>query len=78
MPAERVPMRCVREILRLLNYYYGLGISTPGYIGGYFWWHCYEDMLPHYPGYGMDDPASRLDGNGSVGDPRPTQRSSSA
>jgi len=28
-------------------YYYGLNISTPGYIGGYFWWYYYEDMLPY-------------------------------
>jgi hypothetical protein len=21
----------------MINYYYGLNISTPGYIGGYFW-----------------------------------------
>ena len=31
----------------MINYYYGLNISTPGYIGGYFWWHYYEDMLPY-------------------------------
>jgi hypothetical protein len=29
----------------MINYYYGLNISTPGYIGGYFWWYYYEDML---------------------------------
>ena len=31
----------------MINYYYGLNITTPGYIGGYFWWHYYEDMLPY-------------------------------
>ncbi|MGB9645499.1 MAG: hypothetical protein WCB44_10310 [Stellaceae bacterium] len=31
----------------MINYYYGLNISTPGYIGGYFWWYYYEDMLPY-------------------------------
>jgi len=31
----------------MINYYYGLNLSTPGYIGGYFWWHYYEDMLPY-------------------------------
>jgi hypothetical protein len=31
----------------MVNYYYGLNISTPGYIGGYFWWYYYEDMLPY-------------------------------
>lgn len=32
--------------ISMINYYYGLKISTPGYIGGYFWWYYYEDMLP--------------------------------
>jgi hypothetical protein len=31
----------------MIKYYYGLSISTPGYIGGYFWWCYYEDMLPY-------------------------------
>jgi len=31
----------------MINYYYGLSISAPRYIGGYFWWHYYEDMLPY-------------------------------
>lgn len=30
----------------MINYYYGLKISTPGYVGGYFWWYYYDDMLP--------------------------------
>lgn len=30
----------------MLNYYYNLKISTPNYIGGYFWWYAYEDFLP--------------------------------
>jgi hypothetical protein len=31
----------------MINYYYGLNILTPGYVGGCFWWHYYEDMLPY-------------------------------
>lgn len=31
----------------MINYYYGLHITTPGYVGGYFWWYYYEDMLPY-------------------------------
>lgn len=30
----------------ILNYYYNLHISTPNYVGGYFWWYGYEDFLP--------------------------------
>jgi hypothetical protein len=29
-----------------LEKYYGMRISTPGYIGGYFWWYFVEDMTP--------------------------------
>lgn len=31
----------------MINYYHGLNITVPGYIGGYFWWYYYQDMLPH-------------------------------
>lgn len=31
----------------MINYYYGLKINVPGYIGGYFWWYYFEDMLPY-------------------------------
>lgn len=31
----------------MINYYYGLHIATPLYVGGYFWWYYYEDMLPY-------------------------------
>lgn len=31
----------------MINYYYGLKIPVPGYVGGYFWWYYYEDMLPY-------------------------------
>ncbi|HEX8762633.1 MAG TPA: DUF4082 domain-containing protein [Candidatus Saccharimonadales bacterium] len=30
----------------MLNYYYGLKLGVPGYVGGYFWWYAYEDFLP--------------------------------
>ena len=30
-----------------LQRYYGLHISTPSYVGGYFWWYFYEDCLPY-------------------------------
>jgi len=29
-----------------LQRYYQMSISEPGYIGGYFWWYFYEDMVP--------------------------------
>ncbi len=31
---------------QMLNYYYGLKLNVPGYVGGYFWWYAYEDFLP--------------------------------
>lgn len=37
----------LEEAKSMIDYYYGLNISTPGYIGGYFWWYYYEDMLPY-------------------------------
>jgi hypothetical protein len=30
----------------IMNYYYGLDISLPYYVGGYFWWYYDEDCLP--------------------------------
>jgi hypothetical protein len=30
-----------------LTYYYGLKPAVPNYVGGYFWWNYYEDMLPY-------------------------------
>ncbi len=30
----------------VLNYYYGLKINVPGYIGGGFWWYGAEDLVP--------------------------------
>jgi len=30
----------------LMRYYYGLSISLPYYVGGYFWWYYDEDCLP--------------------------------
>jgi hypothetical protein len=30
----------------LMNYYYGLDINLPYYVGGYFWWYYYQDCLP--------------------------------
>jgi hypothetical protein len=29
-----------------LQRYYGMQIAEPGYVGGYFWWYFYEDMVP--------------------------------
>ncbi len=29
-----------------LQKYYGMQISVPGYVGGYFWWYFAEDMVP--------------------------------
>jgi hypothetical protein len=29
-----------------LEKYYGMPITTPGYVGGYFWWYFAEDMCP--------------------------------
>lgn len=29
-----------------LNKYYGMPITTPRYVGGYFWWYFAEDMVP--------------------------------
>jgi len=31
----------------IINYYYALKITTPGYVGGYFWWNYVEDMVPY-------------------------------
>jgi hypothetical protein len=31
----------------LIGYYYGLHISLPYYVGGYFWWYYDEDCLPY-------------------------------
>lgn len=33
--------------ISMINYYYGLHITVPNYVGGYFWWYYYEDMLPY-------------------------------
>jgi hypothetical protein len=30
----------------IMDYYYGLGIDLPYYVGGYFWWYYDEDCLP--------------------------------
>jgi hypothetical protein len=30
----------------IMNYYYGLHIGLPYYVGGYFWWYYDEDCLP--------------------------------
>jgi hypothetical protein len=30
----------------IMNYYYGLDIPVPGYIGGLFWWYGAEDLVP--------------------------------
>ncbi len=30
----------------LMSYYYGLQISLPYYVGGYFWWYYDQDCLP--------------------------------
>jgi len=30
----------------LMSYYYGLDITLPYYVGGYFWWYYDEDCLP--------------------------------
>ena len=29
-----------------LQKYYGMSITEPGYVGGYFWWYFVEDMVP--------------------------------
>lgn len=26
--------------------YYGMKVDVPGYVGGYFWWYFYQDMVP--------------------------------
>lgn len=31
----------------LLKYYYGLPITVPGYVGGYFWWNYIQDCTPY-------------------------------
>jgi len=31
----------------LIAHYYGLGITYPYFVGGYFWWYYYEDCLPY-------------------------------
>jgi hypothetical protein len=30
-----------------MNRYYNMKITTPGYIGGYFWWYFKEDCVPY-------------------------------
>ena len=30
-----------------INRYYKMNITTPNYIGGYFWWYYYEDCVPY-------------------------------
>ena len=30
----------------IMDFYYGLGIDLPYYVGGYFWWYYDEDCLP--------------------------------
>ncbi len=32
--------------VKILQEYYGLDITVPNYIGGYFWWYFKEDMVP--------------------------------
>ena len=33
--------------IAMMNRYYTLDITTPGYEGGYFWWYGYQDFVPH-------------------------------
>ncbi len=42
-PATTGTLGAARSIM---NYYYGLGIDLPYYVGGYFWWYYDEDCLP--------------------------------
>lgn len=30
-----------------LNRYYSMKINQPNYVGGYFWWYFYQDMVPY-------------------------------
>jgi len=30
-----------------INRYYKMNITTPKYVGGYFWWYWYEDCMPY-------------------------------
>lgn len=30
----------------MINYYHGLKINVPNYVGGYFWWYFVQDMVP--------------------------------
>ena len=30
-----------------INRYYKMNITTPKYVGGYFWWYFYEDCIPY-------------------------------
>ncbi|MEW1914240.1 hypothetical protein AB0442_38500 [Kitasatospora sp. NPDC085895] len=39
--------------LEQLTHYYTLPISAPRYMGGHFWWHYAEDMLPYPPANAM-------------------------
>lgn len=33
--------------IAMMDRYYSLDISTPKYMGGYFWWYAYQDVVPH-------------------------------
>jgi hypothetical protein len=44
--ANPVRGRTMTKAKSILNYYYGLKINVPGYIGGGFWWYGAEDLVP--------------------------------
>jgi hypothetical protein len=39
--------RTLAQARSLIRYYYGLRITLPYYVGGYFWWYYRQDCLPY-------------------------------
>lgn len=33
--------------ISMMHRYHSLRITTPNYVGGYFWWYAYQDVVPH-------------------------------
>lgn len=43
---SRVSSKTLAKARSIMAYYYGLHLSVPGYVGGYFWWYGREDLVP--------------------------------
>ena len=42
---RRVKTKTLPTAAQVMSWAYGLRPDTPGYVGGYFWWYAFEDVL---------------------------------